>query len=232
MLDFAATFTADAFQHVGFGTDFNDGPWAMFSTGGGALPVGLYARTLAPGGTAMNTAIAASIRWRSTTTASSGPPPQVRYYVDGALVATHAIAISAQMRPIASDFDTDGGSVRVDHLNLLLLSHRGHIHVSRLRRRRPPRYVAGLNAEFDTPAGTGVTFEVHSGSTPTPDASWTAWQPVGPSGEVPGALGRRYLQYRVTLTTTDSSVTPLVRSVTVGYDVDSSARRRPSVAWP
>ena len=24
-LDFAATFTADAFQHVGFGTDFNDG---------------------------------------------------------------------------------------------------------------------------------------------------------------------------------------------------------------
>ena len=37
-LDFAATFTADGFQHVGFGNTFNDAPWAMFSTGGGALP--------------------------------------------------------------------------------------------------------------------------------------------------------------------------------------------------
>src|SRR5688500_9158226 len=57
LLDFAATFTAVPFQHVGFGTDFNDAPWAMFSTGGGSLPVGLYAGTAA-GGTAMNTPIA------------------------------------------------------------------------------------------------------------------------------------------------------------------------------
>ena len=57
-LEFAATFTADPFQHVGFGNTFDDAPWAMFSTGGGALPVGLYARTFAPGGPSVNTPIA------------------------------------------------------------------------------------------------------------------------------------------------------------------------------
>ena len=41
-----------------------------------------------------------------------------------------------------------------------------------------------LNAAADTPAGTGVSFEVRTGSTPTPDASWTAWQPVGAGGEI------------------------------------------------
>ena len=80
-----------------------------------------------------------------------------------------------------------------------------------------------LSPAATTPAGTGVAFEVRTGSTPTPDASWTAWQPVGPGGEIPGPVGRRYLQYRATLTTTDSSVTPFVESVTVGYDVDTAA---------
>ena len=62
-----------------------------------------------------------------------------------------------------------------------------------------------LTAALDTPAGTGVTFEARTGNTPTPDASWTAWQPVGAGGQVAGPLGRRYLQYRATLTTTDTS---------------------------
>ena len=80
-----------------------------------------------------------------------------------------------------------------------------------------------MTAALDTPAGTGVSFEARTGSTPTPDASWTAFQPVGPGGEVQGPLGRRYLQYRATLTTTDTSVTPFVDSVTLGYEVDTSA---------
>ena len=67
-----------------------DPPWAMFSTGGGTLPVGLYARTAAPGGPTENTPIAGvdplvehdySIEWT---------PTEVRYFVDGDLVATHA----------------------------------------------------------------------------------------------------------------------------------------------
>ena len=91
----------------------------MFSTGGGALAVGLYARTAGPGGApAENTPIAGvdplveheySIEWT---------PTEVRYFVDGDLVVTHAIPIGVQMRPIASDFNVGGGSVEVAFLDL------------------------------------------------------------------------------------------------------------------
>ena len=222
-LDFAATFTADAFQHVGFGNTFEDPPWAMFSTGGGALPVGLYARTAAPGGApAENTPIAGvdplvqhdySIEWT---------PTEVRYYVDGSLVATHAIAIAVQMRPIASDFASGGGDVDVDYLDLYSYPATGTF-TSRVFDAGDSRATwRTLSAAADTPAGTGVTFEARTGSTATPDASWTDWQPVGPGGAVASPLGRRYLQYRATLTTTDSIITPFVESVTLGYDIDST----------
>ncbi len=226
-LVFAATFTADPFQHVGFGDTFAGAPWAMFSTGNGtSLPTGLYARTWAPGGTAVDMPIAGvnplveheySIEW---------DPTEVRYYVDGNLVATHAIAIGAQMRPIASDFNVGGGNVDVENLDLYPTEAQypsSGTFTSRVFDAGDSRATwRTLSAAADTPAGTGVTFEARTGSTPTPDASWTDWQAVGPAGEIGGPVGRRYLQYRATLTTADSSVTPLVEIVTFGYDIDST----------
>ena len=67
-----------------------------------------------------------------------------------------------------------------------------------------------------------MTFEVRTGTTPTPDASWSDWQPVGSGGSIGGPIGRRYLQYRATLTTSDTSTTPIVEDVTLGYDVDTT----------
>jgi hypothetical protein len=223
-LDFAATFTADPFQHVGFGVAFENPQWAMFSTGGGALAVGLYARTAAPGGApAENTPIPGvdplvehdySIEWT---------PTEVRYFVDDNLVATHTIAITAQMRPIASDFNVGGGSVEVSYLDLVVYPTSGTF-TSRVFDAGDSRATwKTLTAVLDTPPGTGVSFEARTGSTPTPDASWTNFQPVGLGGQIPGPLGRRYLQYRATLTTTDTSVTPFVDSVTMGYEVDTTA---------
>ena len=227
-LDFAATFTADAFQHVGFGEAFEDPPWAMFSTGGGALAVGLYARTAAPGGggAVENTPIAGvdplvqhdySIEW---------DPTEVRYYVDGNLVATHAIAIGAQMRPIASDFTVGGGNVDVEYLDLYPTEPQypsSGTFTSRVFDAGDNRATwRTLSAAADTPPGTGVTFEVRTGTTPTPDASWSDWQPVGSGGSIGGPIGRRYLQYRATLTTSDTSTTPIVEDVTLGYDVDTT----------
>ena len=52
VLEFGATFTAEANQHVGFGNDFDDGPWAMFSTRNGNE--GLFARTRTDEGAARN----------------------------------------------------------------------------------------------------------------------------------------------------------------------------------
>jgi hypothetical protein len=223
-LDFAATFTADPFQHVGFGSTFADAPWAMFSTGSGGA---LFARTFPPGGTQVDTLITGvdplvrhdySIEWT---------PTEVRYFIDGVLEVTHPIAITAQMRPIASDFNVDGGSVQVEYLDLYpfpITYPTSGTFTSRVFDAGDHRATwRTLSAALDAPAGTDVTFEVRTGTTPTPDASWTAFQPVGPGGAISGPLGRRYLQYRATLTTTDTSVTPLVESVTLGYEVDTAA---------
>jgi hypothetical protein len=225
-LDFTATFTSDPFQHVGFGNTFDDAPWAMFSTGnGGSLPVGLYARTFAPGvgGLAVDTPIPDvdplvehdySIEWT---------PTEVRYFVDGDLVATHTIAIATQMRPIASDFNVGDGSLEVSFLALFSYPTSGTF-TSRLFDAGDSRATwRTLTAALDAPAGAGVSFEARTGSTPSPDASWTGWQAVGSGGAISGPLGRRYLQYRVTLTTTDTSVTPFVDGVTLGYQVDTAA---------
>ena len=71
---------------------------------------------------------------------------EIRYFVDGAVVATHAIAIAAQLRPIASDFDRGrrqrDGRVLGPVPHPCRLSERRHLHVARLRRRRQPRHLA------------------------------------------------------------------------------------------
>jgi hypothetical protein len=55
-----------------------------------------------------------------------------------------------------------------------------------------------------TPARTGLTVSVRTGSTAVPDASWSDWTPLARSGaRVRGAS--RLIQYRVELTATAGS---------------------------
>ena len=149
------------------------------------------------------------------------------YYVDGEEVAVHEVAISAQMRPIVSDFDAGGGSVIVDYLDLYPVTDTYPAEGTFTSRVFDAGNASAtwqtLTAAVDAPEDTGVSFEVRTGTTPTPDATWTDWQPVGAGGALPGPAGRRYLQYRATLTTTDTSITPFVESVTLGNDVDTTA---------
>ena len=122
--------------------DFNDPPWAMFSTGGGALPVGLYARTLAPGGTAQNTLHRRLDPLEEHDYSIEWTPTEVRYFVDGALVARMRSRSLRRCDRSPATSIRAAVSVRVDYLDLLLVSDRGHLHVSRLRRRRQPRHLA------------------------------------------------------------------------------------------
>ncbi len=70
-----------------------------------------------------------------------------------------------------------------------------------------------------TPAETAIAPSVRAGDTPAPDGSWTSWAAVtGPSGGTPLSLPRyRYVQYRMVLSTTNSSVTPTLHDVTITY---------------
>jgi hypothetical protein len=217
-LRFTATFSTDPFQNVGLGTDFNDAPWAMFSTGnGGTLPVGLYARTFTAGGTPIDEPVVGvdplsphgyEIRW----TASA-----VAFYVDGALKSTQTVALPTGLRVLASDFTLGGAILSVDQLNL------GSYPASGTFTSRVFDGGAGLTAWGTlTPdaANPDVTFKTQSGDTPTPDSSWSSPEALGTGGAIQSPP-RRYLQYQATLASTGTS-TPSLDKVTIAYDVDTT----------
>jgi hypothetical protein len=66
------------------------------------------------------------------------------------------------------------------------------------------------------PAGTTMVVEVSSGNTATPDATWSAWTRVS-SGSTITAPASQYLRYRVTFTSTNSTLTAVLRDLTVTW---------------
>jgi methionine-rich copper-binding protein CopC len=72
------------------------------------------------------------------------------------------------------------------------------------------------------PAGTTLKVSVRTGSTPKPDATWTAWSGVAASGASLAGLvdDSRYVQYRVQMTS-GGTATPVVRGI--GFTTSGSA---------
>ena len=75
------------------------------------------------------------------------------------------------------------------------------------------------------PPGTSVTIQSRSGNVGEPDETWSAWSP----GQTDSASARvasppgRFVQYRVTLETSDSRRTPELRSVSLSYRTSNLA---------
>jgi hypothetical protein len=223
VMEFRATFGAVPYQNVGLGDTFSDSPWAMFSTGGpnpaDDLPVGLYARTRSTSSGPINVRLdngtfninpAVPHRYRIEWTSSD-----VRFYVDGALVATNVIAIDA-MRPVVSDVTTDATAVKLDWLGMSAFPFTGSgAYVSRVFDvgTDPKAKWTALTA---TAIGAAPAIQTRTGNTPTPDASWSQ-----PEAVVNGAIQSpraRYIQYTAALTPT----APSLDSVRIDYDVDAS----------
>jgi hypothetical protein len=72
-----------------------------------------------------------------------------------------------------------------------------------------------LQANAETPRGTGIRFEMRSGSTPSFDPrAWTAWEEVT-QVDWPG----RFVQWRAVLSTQEADKTPVLKGVTLAVDV-------------
>ncbi len=218
-IEFVATFAPAArYQHAGLGVDLNSTPWAIFSTGGGGDA--LYARTNAGGGVTdtllSGNWLGTPHRYRIDWTATG-----VTYSIDGTQVASHALAITGDMRPVLSDGATGDGALAVDWLRLSPYAAGGTFTSAVLD-------AGSKKATWDTiawtselPAGTGLTVSVRMGNTPTPNGSWTAFTPVT-NGVTIGGSGR-YLQYRVDLSTTDPDRAPALHDLTVGYSTGAAS---------
>jgi hypothetical protein len=91
-----------------------------------------------------------------------------------------------------------------------------------------------LRWKAETPAGTGVTVAVRSGNTAEPNETWSDWsaEQTDPQQATVAAPTARFLQYRVTLSTDNPSVTPTVRSLAVRYMTTNQAPEVTSIQVP
>jgi hypothetical protein len=82
-----------------------------------------------------------------------------------------------------------------------------------------------LRWKADTPEGTAVTVAVRTGNVAEPDETWSDWSPeqTDPQQAAVTAPTARYLQYRVTLTTTKSEASPALRSLALRYMTTNQA---------
>jgi hypothetical protein len=210
-LEFMATFSGDAYQHAGLAVDLNSAPWAIFSTlGGGAL----YARS-SNGASSINTLIAGNwlgmphdyrIDWTSTS---------ITYWIDGTQVASHAVAISANMRPLADDNNVSGGTVSVDWMHLTPYASSA-TYLSRIF--DAGQAVTWLDGAWASvvPSGASLAISVRMGNTQAPDSSWTDFIPLASSGATIGGSSR-YAQYMANLASSNLSQTPQLQAMTLDY---------------
>ena len=152
-------------------------------------------------------------------------PRPSTFYVDGALVAQHTTVatIDGPLRPVVSDYGLFGAGVRSTGCAMGGYADDRHVHLAhaRQRPRREPLADADVAARR-CPSGTAIAFETRSGATPQPDATWSAWQPVGAGGAI-ASPAARYIQYRATLTEHRRVATPTLERV-----ADHLRRRRPT----
>ncbi len=96
VLDFAATFQPVPEQSVGLGGDLSDFPYAIFTTGTDGDAPGLYASSGANPDDQMTTPLPNVSVYGPHRYKIEWTPTTIRYFVDGALVATHAVSPSTR----------------------------------------------------------------------------------------------------------------------------------------
>jgi hypothetical protein len=91
-----------------------------------------------------------------------------------------------------------------------------------------------LGWEGEMPEGTSVSLATRSGNVAEPDDTWSAWsdEQVDAEHAAITAPAARFLQYRVTLTTTNPERSPAVRAVTLRYKTTNQAPEITSIKVP
>ena len=198
-------------QHFGFinGVTFNS-PWIVVSTGQGGNGVFARSDTNQTRGVTWSWAAQGSAhRYRVKWTATA-----FEFYVDGGTVpaATLSYTTSGPLNVGGSDL-TLSTPLLVDWAHVSPYPAAGSF-TSRVFDAGSSVGWQQLSADQVHPAATSTGFEVRSGNVAVPDASWSSFVPVS-AGAI--NLTGRYLQYRATLQTSDSGLSPTLRSVTLSY---------------
>jgi hypothetical protein len=226
----AVAFSAAPWQHFGFAGDGFAGNYAIFSTyntsdhlfvrvgdGGGeqrmdfgAIPPGIH-------------------RYRVAWSAPGGVT-QIQFYIDGVIRAQFGFTPVQPMYAYLSN-NTPGAAMIADMAEIT-----------------PPFVTSGtfvgcafdagasaawgtLNWTADLPAGTSLSVETR---TSNDAATWSAWSAVATSGAAISSPAGRFLQYRLTLGTTDTQQSPAVLDIgaLLAQNATPTSTTAPATATP
>lgn len=208
-LDFVASFAERPDQHIGFGVDYVNVPWCMFSTKWGRR---LYARTnftvvedkKLPGSW-LGSPHRFRIDWRFL---------YVDFEVDGRRLAHLLVPMPPAMRPLAGNARAGGPPLVLQRVRMSPYSRSGRF-TSRVLDAGAAVTWTEASWVAQVGEGTELGFEWQTGATPAPDRSWSDWSRL--SAQAPLGRSSRYARYRASLATTDDAATPVLSSVVLGY---------------
>jgi hypothetical protein len=214
-LEFIATFGAAAFQRAGFGAE-TPNTWAMFGTNAPQTS-GQAIRVIAKtnlGGVSVDTPIGHFPNYyvgEQHVYRIDWEPGGVDFFVDGEMVATGASPAGPLTVGGYEVTGRGGPELSIDRMYLSPYASPG-IFTSRVLGDARSSDWGALTWSGTAPPGS-ITMEVRTGNTNPPDSSWSLFTPITNGGDVPASS--QYVQYRATLSTTNTDVTPVLSSVTI-----------------
>ncbi len=209
-LELTATFAARPDQHAGFGTNFVDVPWVMFSTKWGRR---LYGRTHLLGGD--DTKLTGDwfeaphcfrIDWNVL---------DIVFSVDATRVARLLVPMPVHMRALAANQRLGNHPLRVEWMRVSPYAPSGRFTSRVLDAGRSVRWHDAV-WDTDEPEGTSVAVTIRTGDVARPGRAWSPWRRLARSGDAVEATAR-YLQYRADLATANPSWTPALRKMRLRY---------------
>jgi hypothetical protein len=217
VIETTAQFGNVPWQHIGFGSDqFNGNRYFLFSTFTG--DGNLYARVnnnVSEQNANLGPIPSGYHHYRIDWSAFDASTDQVTFYLDGLQVASFNVTNSG-----ASNF----------YLYLSNASASVPLLVDQAQE-TPPYILSGaytgcvqdagagnywrtISWDQTIPAGTGLLVEAQ---TSADGLTWSGWSAMSSSAGSALAVPQRYLQYRLTFSSTNSLLTPLLNSITAGY---------------
>jgi hypothetical protein len=215
-LEALVTFGAAPWQHVGFGADgFEGNRYLLFSTVG--TTDRLYARTNNNGSeqrTDLGPLPGGPAHLRIEWVALNVTTDQIRYFLDGVLVATHA---APTLPGLYAYLSHNGQGVTpplvADYLDITPPHGSSGSYTSCALDAGQSVIWSQIALTADMPIGASVGVEVRTSGD---GAIWSVWEAVGANGAVNAPSGR-FLQYRLSLVANDPQTSPVIQAVNVTY---------------